>query len=446
MDATRCLAEFVHRSRWEALPQAVRHESVRVFVNWVGGAFGGARHPAVSSCLAMVQALNGPPQATALGLGQRLDLLGATLVNGLSASAHAFDDTHLSSIGHPSAPTVAALLAYAELHPVSGQDFLHALILSNEVQTRLSRALTENPGNCHVGLYMTGLTGAAGVAAGIGKLLGLDVRQLVWAIGIGACQGGGFRASHASMCSGFIPANAGRNGLLAALLAAKDFTCNDNALETRNGFLDVFGAPANLPALTAGLGEQYECMNIAAKPFPAGCFIHPSIEACLDLAQAHQFDSADVEAVELEVHKLAIGLTGKPEPAHAYDAQVSVYHWAAAVLSRRAAGLAEAADSCVTDPAVVALRKRVNVKVVDELGADEARATVHLRNGRRLHTAIGPCLGSAERPMTDAQIETKFLQQTQDVLGDEAARRLVGHCWRMPDAAAVHLAAPGFWG
>jgi len=189
-----------------------------------------------------------------------------------------------------------------------------------------------------------------------------------------------------------------------------------------------------------------ECMNIAAKPFAAGCFIHPSIEACLDLAQAHDFDSGEVEAVELEVHKLAIGLTGKPEPAHAYDAQVSVYHWAAAVLSRRAAGLAEASDSCVTDPAVVALRKRVNVKVDDALGANEVRATVLLRDGRRLHSVVGPCLGSAERPMTDGQIESKFLQQTRDVLGDEASRRLVGHCWRMSDAPAVHLAAPGLWG
>ena len=245
MKETLRLAQFVRQSKWSDLPSEVQQEAVRVFVNWVGCAYGGAQHDAVRSALAAVRELPTSEQCTVLGHAQRLDPLNAALINGLSASAHAFDDTHLSSIGHPSAPTVAALLAYAHMHSVSGQDFLHALVLTNEVQCRLSCALAVAPASCHVGIYMTGLTGAAGVAAGIGKLMKLTEQQLVWAMGIGAVQGGGFRATHASMCSGFIPANAGKNGLFAALLASKDFTCNDASLETHNGLLQVFANPPN---------------------------------------------------------------------------------------------------------------------------------------------------------------------------------------------------------
>lgn len=443
-DVTRQLARYVSESQWSDLPKQVQHEAVRAFFNWVGCAIGGSTHPAVDSALAAVTEISGPPQATVLARGKRLDMLHAALLNGLSASAYAFDDTHLTAIAHPTAPSAAALLALAESRPVGGKDFLLALILANEIQCRLASALAIAPGRCHVGLYMTGLTGGIGVAAAAGKLLRLDEQHLVWAMGIGATQGGGFRATHASMCSGYVPAHAGRNGLLAALLAAKDFTCTENALDARNGFLDVFGAPANLAALTGRLGEHYECMGVAAKPYPAGCFIHPSIEACLQLAG--QVKAEQVERVDLKVHSLALGLTGKTDPQHGYDAQVSVYHWAAAALHHGAAGLPQTSDECVRDPQVVALRKRVHAAVAEKLKPDEAEATVTLRDGRTVRAHIRNCLGSAARPMSDAELEKKFLDQAADMLPPRRARQLVDQCWNIASAEDVGRAAPGIWG
>lgn len=445
-DYTRRLARFAHDLRWSDLPAAVQHEAVRAFVNWVGCVYGGASHPATRSAMTALGELSTSGRCTVLGHGRRLDPMNAALINGLAASANAWDDTHLSTIAHPTAPTVAALLSHAELQPVSGQDFLLALILANEVQCRLSCALAVAPASCHLGFYMTGLTGAPGVAVGVGKLMGLSEQQLVWAMGIGATQGAGFRATHGTMCGGFVPANAGRNGLLAAQLAANDFTCHDDALAAPNGFLQVFAQPSNPTALTERLGEHYECMNVAAKPFPAGCLIHPSIEACLQLVDSQTFTSDDVERIELQVNRLGLGLTGKSEPRHAYDAQVSVYHWAAAVIHHRRAGLQEASDECVHDQAVAALRKRVIVEVAADLAADAARAAIVLRDGRRLETAVRACLGSAQRPMSDEQIEAKFLIQTEPVLGVARARELVRHCWNLPATVDVGRAAPGFWG
>jgi 2-methylcitrate dehydratase PrpD len=443
---TRQLARFVCQSDWSSLPNAVQHEAVRSFVNWVGCAFGGSSHPAVDSASKALSELSDTGQCSVLGRGLRLDPLNAALLNGLSASAYAFDDTHLETVAHPTAPTVAALLAYAERHQVCGRDFLHSLIISNEVQCRLSRALVVSPATSHLGLYMTGLTGAAGVAAGVGKLLGLSEQQMAWAIGIGAMQGAGFRASHGNMCGGFVPANAGRNGMLAAQLAANAFTCHDDALAAANGFLDVYANRPNLHALTDCLGEHYECMNVVAKPFPAGIFTHPAIDACLRLVHAHVFDSDETERVDVAVHNLALGLTGKKEPQHAYDAQVSVYHWIAAVLCHRRASLHEASDACVLDERVVAMRKRVIITADNETLADEARISVTLRDGRRLESAVSPCVGSKRLPMTDEQISVKFISQTTDQLGLERATRLLAYCWQLSKAGDVKQAAPGFWG
>jgi len=443
---TRQLARFVYQSNWADLPGTVQHEAVRAFVNWVGCAHGGAFQPAVESALPALTALSGAGVCTVIGRGVKLDPLNAALLNGLSVGANAFDDAHVQTVVHPAAPTVAALLAYAEQHPVSGPDFLHALVLSHELQARLSCALALAPARSHVGHYMTGLTGGIGVAAGVGRLMGLTEQQLVWAMGIAAMQGGGFRSSHASMSATFIPGNAGRAGLLAAHMARHGFTCQEEPLTSPNGLLQVVGDPPNLAALTERLGRHWECMNVAIKPFPNGCVVHATTDVCLELVRNHRFEHSDIVHVEIETNALSMGLAGRKDPRDSYEAQVSLYHWAAAALTYGRAGLYEASDACVRDPVVVATRERIVATAVADLQPDEARAVLMLRDGSRLEAEVRPHIGSARRPLSDAQLDAKFMAQVEGPVGSTQAAELARICWKLPQAADVARAAPGFWG
>jgi 2-methylcitrate dehydratase PrpD len=293
---------------------------------------------------------------------------------------------------------------------------------------------------------MTGLVAPIGVAAGVGKLMGLTEQQLMWAMGIGAMQGSGFRSSHGTMSTAFIPGDAGRNGLLAAHLASQNFTCQDEPLTSPNGLLPVVGRPANADALINGLGQHWECMNAAIKPFPNGCLVHATTDVCLELVRSHAFDSREIQSVSLQVHPLGLTLTGMKEPKDSYQAQASVYHWAAAVLHHGRAGLYEASGTCVHDPKVIALRQRVVATVADDLQADEARATVTLRDGRVLQAEVRPHMGSARRPLTDDQLDTKFLAQVEPRWGAPRARELADICWNLAQASDVGQAAPGCWG
>ncbi|MEY4140143.1 MAG: hypothetical protein RLZZ371_2325 [Pseudomonadota bacterium] len=443
---TRQLARFVHQSRWTDLPEAVQHEAVRAFLNWVGCAHSGAFSSAAETALPVLQALSGAQVCTVIGRGIRLDPLNAALFNGLSVGANAYDDAHIQTVIHPAAPTVSALLAYAEQHPVTGTDFLHALILSHELQSRLSCALAVAPASCHLGHYMTGLIGPIGVAAGVGKLMGLSEQQLVWAMGAAAMQGGGFRSSHGTMCATFIPGDAARHGLLAAHLAANNFTCQEEPLTSPNGLLSAVGRPANPEALLERLGQHWECMNVAIKPFPNGCVVHATTDACVQIVQAHQFAPEDIERVELQVNKLAVSLADRKAPKDSYEAQISLQHWAAAVMQHRRAGLDEATEASVHEPAISAMRDRVVVSIADDLQGDEARATVVLRDGRKLAAEARPHVGSAARPLSDVQLEAKFLAQTEHLLGAARARELAASCWRLPQVTNVGRAAPGHWG
>lgn len=443
---TRALARFVGTSCWTDIPAHVRHEATRAFLNWVGCAHGGALHASVDQAIAGLAALANDGNCRVIGRKKRLDPMGAALINGLSVGLHAYDDAHVQTVIHPAAPTVAALLAHAELHPVNGVDFLHALVLSHEIQSRLSCALAVAPARSHVGHYMTGLIGAIGVAAALGKLMGHSEQQLVWAMGLAAMQGAGFRSSHATMAAPLIPANAGRSGLLAAHLAAQGFTCQDEPLTSPNGLLSVVGAPANPAVLTAELGQHWECMNVAIKPFPNGCLIHAATDVCLELVRAATFASDDIDSVDIHVHPLSLSLTGRRDPRDAFEAQVSLYHWAAAALVRGRAGLNEASDACVADPDVVRLQSRIHGHVAEDLRADEARATLILRDGRQFHAEVRPHVGSAQRPLDDGRLEAKFLEQVAAVIDPVQARELAGICWQIQNVPDVGGAAPRSWG
>jgi 2-methylcitrate dehydratase PrpD len=122
---------------------------------------------------------------------------------------------------------------------------------------------------------------------------------------------------------------------------------------------------------------------------------------------------------------------GRKAPRNAQEAGVSLHHWAAAALVRRAAGLAEAAEDCVHDPAVAALRARV-AAVVDPAMADDATdAVVTLEDGGRLARHVAHCRGSRDNPMSDDDLAAKFRGLAETALGEAAAAAVLGECWKL---------------
>jgi 2-methylcitrate dehydratase PrpD len=438
---TRALARYVAASRHEDLPAAVRHEGVRAFVNWVGCAAGGARESCVERALEVLSEFDGAPAATLVGRREKLEALNAACLNSMSSAALSFNDTHYVTVAHPTSPVAAALMAQAERAPVSGRDFLHALVLGVEIQCRVGNVLCVAPATCGVGLSMQGLVGGIGAAVAAGKLLGLDETALATAIGLAANQSGGLREAHASMGSPFTPAHAARCGLLAALLAQRGFTCPDTMLEGVKGFAVSFAQRPNLDAALAGLGETFEISALAYKPYPCGFVIHPIIDACLEAARREVLDPERIEVIELTVNPLAIELCNRPEPRNRTQAFVSFQHWAAAAFARRAAGMAEVAEDMVHDPTVTALRRKVTAAGDAGVGREAARVRVGLHGGRSVEAVVERCRGAEGRPLADEDLSEKTRGLLRTVFPAEAAESIVAQCWRIEDAPRVDALA-----
>jgi 2-methylcitrate dehydratase PrpD len=442
VDTTRTLARFVIEHQSSQLPQNVRHDAVRSFLNWTGCAVGASRHETTERALAALAPFSGPPEATVLGRTERLDIMHAALINGIASHTFDFDDTHLKTVIHPSGPVASAVLALAERLPVSGEAFLHAFILGVEVECRIGNAVY--PEHYDVGWHITGTAGVFGAAAATGRLLGLTEQQMVWALGLAATQASGLREMFGTMSKPFHPGNAARNGLLAALLAQRDFTSSDQGIEAKRGFANVLSTRFKPEEITERLGETWEISLNTFKPFACGIVIHPIIDACIQLRNSPGFDVEAVEAVEAKVHPLVLELTGKKTPTAGLEGKFSVYHSAAVALLHGAAGEAEYSDTCVRDPRVIALRDRVSAEVEAGLHEDQARVSIRMRGGARIETFVEHAIGSLERPMSDADLEQKFRELAAGVLPDRQIEQLIRFCLdigTLDNAADVALAS-----
>src|SRR5262245_29086881 len=441
-DVTRTLARYVLSVRYEDLPDPVRKEARRTLLNWVGCALGGSRHETVDVAIAALAPFSGPAQATVLGRRDRLDILHAALMNGISSHVYDFDDTHLKTVIHPAGPVVSALLALAEHRSMSGRDFLTSMVAGIEAECRIGNAVY--PAHYDRGWHITGTTGVFGAAAACGRSLGLNEQQMVWAFGLAATQPVGLREMFGSMTKSFHPGRAAQNGLTAALLASRGFTSTDVALEGKSGWASVLSTSRNYTEITGNLGTTYEISLNTYKPFACGVVIHPTIDACLQLRREHSLTAERIARIDLRVHPLVLELTGRKTPQTGLESKFSVYFAAALAIVKGSAGMRDFSDDNARDPAIAALRDRVTAAIDPAIKEDQVRATVTMPDGRRLEKFVEHVVGSLERPMSDADLEAKFAGLADGVLPSAQARKLIDLCWKLetlPNVAQIAASA-----
>jgi 2-methylcitrate dehydratase PrpD len=443
--ATTRLAAYAATIQYSDLPEAVRREALRSYFNILGCMLGGARHAGVNVVDSSLGGFTGQPMITLVGRGRKADALHAALINCMASSIYSFDDTHEQAVVHPSGPAAAAAQAVAEMQPISGREFLAAFALGVELECRLCKALTVAPAKGSMAWSGTGITGGIGAAAAAGRLLGLDMAGMRTAIGIALSQAAGFRAMHGSLCTPLMPAQAAQTGLRAAFLARAGFTSSPAALEGRYGYLSVFSEQPDLDALTGGLGERFEILRNTYKPYPCGIVIHPIIDACLELRRIHGPDPARIVSVSIAASPGAMALCNNPAPQDEMQAHVSLHHWTAVAFIRGTARIQDMdTETAVKDPALTQFQRRVEATLDPDRAADSAMVSITLTDGSRHISRIDHCIGSATRPMTNAELEVKFAAMAIPVLGEKRAEALIKQCWdlvTLADAGDVARAA-----
>jgi len=226
---------------------------------------------------------------------------------------------------------------------------------------------------------------------------------------------------------------AARNGVVAALLAQAGMTASRAAIDGPQGFLHAMDSEhPSLEPYAADLGTRWEIVDtgITVKLYPSCAGTHPTLDALLDLKRSAGFAAADVEAIEVGVDPIVPTILLYDRPASGLEGKFSMPFCAAAAVVRGSVGIETFDTALLADPAIIALRDRVTMRVDSTLDASapsltQARVTVRLRDGRELTAAANGARGYPERPASDEELATKFTScATQTLSASQAAEAL----------------------
>jgi 2-methylcitrate dehydratase len=434
-------AEYAGRLRFEDLPAAVVHETKRRFIDSFAtavGAMAADAHAIARRCALRVQ---GTSSARLLGGGKSSGEW-ATFVNGLLIRYLDYNDTYLSKEpAHPS-DNLAAVLAAGELAGRNGRDLITAAVLAYEIQCRLCDASSlRKHGFDHV------TYGAISSCLAACKLLGLDAVRTTHAVGIaGVCNTAlrQTRSGELSMWKGCAFANAARNGLFAALLAAEGMTGPAPIFEGDLGFMKLLTGPFEVAALGGERGgkpgpNDFMMMHTYIKFWPAEYHSQSAIDAALQL-RPQIGDIRHIRSFDIHSFDAAVDIIGKdPEkwrPRTRETADHSLPYCTAVALKDGDVTEESFDDAHLNDPALLELVSKIKIHRDAGLTARYPRGipnrlTVTMADGRQLVKEVEFPRGHALNPMTDAEVEHKFRTMVTPRYGSERVNTILAGLWAM---------------
>jgi 2-methylcitrate dehydratase PrpD len=444
------LAVFAERLKFEDIPpQVITRVKLHLLdILGIGLAASGMEYARL--VVETVRAWGGQPQSTVLRYGDRLPAPSAVLANGSFTHGLDFDDTHAESITHASTCIVPPALAVGEALNANGKALLTAVVVGYEVITRLGAAA---PGAFHHhGYHATPICGtfAAGMVAG--KLMRLSPQALTHTLGVCGSQAAGLQAflDDGSWTKRLHPGWAAHSGIVAAQLAARGFQGPRTVLEGRFGlYATHVGSAAFAPQrLTRGLGQEWEAVRIAFKPYPVCHFSHASMDAALALRHKYQFQPEEVVSGEVLVPEAIVPvvcepLADKQAPATTYGALFSLPFCVASNLVYGHARLDSFTETALRDQTVLALAAKVGYRVepwpeFPQTFPGGLRLT--LRNGRTIEWREAINRGHPDNPMPAAEVEEKFRDNARRALPAErvtAVITAVTHLEELPRVTAL---------
>lgn len=399
MSVSEDLVDWALAVRADDLPAEVADAARRHLLDGLGTAIAASRRGLATPAVTVAAGVGGPPEATLLGRGAKVSAPAAALATGTLVHALDFDDTHAGGLVHATAVVLPAVLAVGEQVGAGPDDVLAAAVVGLEAVCRLAAAA---PHAFHGrGLHATAVCGVLATALVTARLLRLDHRTGVDALGIAGSQAGGlleFLATGSSTKQ-LHPGLASHAGILATRLAAAGADGPASVLEGERGLYAALADGRADPALvTADLGLRWETTRITLKPYPACQLMHAALDAG---RQVLPLDPATVRVVAVEVHPDSAAIVcgpGKAEPRTAYDAKFSLPWSLAALLVDGDVGVDTYAPASIARPEVAALARRVRVVEVPDarVAADApSRVTVTATDGTTRTAHVERSAGAA---------------------------------------------------
>ncbi len=440
---TAALAEFGATLSFESLPEDIVGKATDAVLDTVGVAIFGAGLPWSRMIIDYATLYGGGGSSSIMGTPHRVQAPLAALANGALAHGFEMDNLRQPSAGvHAGSTLVPAMFAIGEEVGASGRDALTAFVAACEVMARIGVAADNTAEK--LGFHSPGLTGTFGSAIVAGRLLGLDAKGMVNAFGIAGSLCSGLlafsKAGNGGMVKRLHAGRASEGGVLAARLAANGFEGPTTVLEGRFGFFDTFTREPKMDRLLDGLGTDWEIGRLCIKCYPCHVTAHTPVRALEELKAEHGFSADAVDRIEVATSEKVLSHHDILEPQDIAGAQYSLPFCLGVALVRDPKDPKSFLADPHADPQIQAVARKVRLSLNPESllpgGSLATRMKVVLKDGRSLEIARRDFKGTPSNPMSEAELDQKFLTLSEG-LGVEPSRRQLAALRHLPELTAV---------
>jgi 2-methylcitrate dehydratase PrpD len=428
------IAEYAIQEQTSKLPATVLHHAKRAVIDWYAALLPGS---VVTPATLLEQAFADDLDRgrARLASGRRATLRAAALINGAASHSVEFDDIYRDAGYHPGSPVISAALAAAQTQGISGEAFLRGVIVGYEVSTRIGEAVMPS----HYRFWhTTGTVGSFGAAAAVATILGVNRGQFMHALATVGTFASGLQQAFRSqaMSKPLHGGHAADAGALAAMAAAKGVTGALDILEGEVGFGAAMSVQPDWTKATRGLGQDYHIVHMTFKNH--GCCGHtfPSIDAVLLLKERHRIDFRDIRRIRIATYKAGLDIIDNAAPEGDYQARFSLQYVVAHALVHGSVRLNAFLPDRLHDAEVRALMRKIECVADVELSKGypmqrAAQVEIETADGRRYAHFQPTRKGDPEMPLTDEELNDKFLELAVPVIGESPARALLGQLWAL---------------
>lgn len=416
------LIDFIVNAEWSQLPEAVRHQSKRCFLDTLGALIAGHKTPVADLMKGFAAAQFGGDESSILVKGSRLSASGAALVNGFANNALDIDDGYRLTKGHPGACVLPVALAIGEIAPgVTGKKFLTALVVGYEVGIRagLIRHATYET------YHSSGSWGTIGGAAVAGKLLGLSPEKLLNALGAAE-----YHAPIAPMMKCIDVPGMGKDSIgwgcmvavMSALMAKAGFT----------GINPIFDDSPKIEWINS-LGHSYEMMNLYFKPYACCRWAQPGVDGALKIMAQNTAKNAikidDIKTIKVFTFKESAALSCD-YPENTEQAQYNIAFPIAAALLDKEVGPGQVLPPRLFDKDIQRIMDKITIVAQErfqETFPNKAESEVEITtvDGHLFSSGVMSARWDLSTTLpTDQELEDKFLWLVSPVLGKSNAAAL----------------------
>ncbi|SUZ82264.1 uncharacterized protein METZ01_LOCUS35118 [marine metagenome] len=435
-EITQTLARFASNVSYEDLSPEVVDWAKYLCLDFAGVTLNGSGTDSATAVVKALEDVGRTGPSAIVGTNKRVLPEYAAMANGTAFHSIEMDDVNNEASLHPGVVAFPTALAMADIAPVTGKEFISAVVAGYDVIVRLGRALKpkEHYGR---GFHPTGTCGAFGGAAVAARLLGLQGDDYTHALGIAGSQAAGSMEylAQGAWTKRLHPGWASHSGIWAALLARAGYTGPTTIFEGRDGFLSAYSGDPDPSLVLKDLGEEYLLTQTGIKPHACCRYNQGPIDCLLDIGQANDFQPMEIEEVKIGVLSQGMRLVAEPvdskrNPKSVVDMQFSMHFAAAVALSYGSASLSEYTLGVPERPEVRHIMDRVECVTDPKLDAQTPKlfpawAEVRTTDGRTMHSELTYPKGDPENPVTWDEMQNKFKLLSAPVISNQRQQKIM---------------------